>query len=111
MGMSADKDIGMEFINEFPGTDIIASGIAPYMDHQHLEALAFKESVHRMNESELMVVAVAGNAKKRLEGSHLLGKSEAATEVACMPDLVHRFKEAAEFGAEDTVGVGYETYI
>lgn len=111
MGMSADKDIGMEFINEFPGTDIIASGIAPYMDHQHLESLAFKESVHRMNESELMVVAVAGNAKKRLEGSHLLGKSKAATEVAGMPDLVHRFKEAAEFGAEDTVGVGYETYI
>ena len=109
--MSTDKDIGMKFVNKFPGTDIIASGVASDMDHKYLETLALKESVHRMNESEFVVVAVAGNAHKRLECGHLLGQSKAATEVAGMPYLVHRLKEGAEFGAEDTVGVGYETYI
>ena len=75
------------------------------MSHQHLQPAAFKHTVQRVLETQVAVVTVAGDTYKGLELSDSGSKVEASTEVAGVPDLVHRGEEFTEFGAEDAVGV------
>ena len=107
MGMAADKDVWMQFVDQFPGAGIISAWIATYMSHQHFHSLAFKEAMEGMGEAEVVVVTVASDTYERLELGDRGGKIEASTEVAGVPDLVHRGEEFTKFGAEDAVGVGY----
>ena len=111
MGMPADKDIWLQFIYEFACPYVIPAGIATYMNHEHLEALAFKEAMNRMSIAEIIVVTVSSNAYKGLEGRDFLCGLKTASEIAGMPHLVNWSKELLELLAEHTMRVRYETYI
>jgi hypothetical protein len=67
--------------------------------------------MYRMRISKVIVVTVSGNANKRLEGRDFLCGLETASEIAGMPNLVHRSEELAELLAEYAMRIGYETYI
>ena len=107
MRVAADKDVRMEFIDQLPRAGIISAGVASDVGHKHLHPLTFKEAVERVGETEVVVVAVSGDSHEWLEICNGGGKVEASAEITGVPDLVHRGKEFAEFGAEDAVGVGY----
>ena len=111
MGMPADKDIRLQFVYEFTCPYVIPSGIATYMNHEHLEALAFKEAMNRMSIAEIIVVTVSGDADKRLESRYFFRSLESAAEIARMPHFVNRSKKFLELFAEYAMRIGYETYI
>lgn len=111
MGMPAHEDIRLQFIYEFTCPYIIPSGIATYMNHEHLEALAFKEAMNRMSIAEIIVVTVSGDADKRLESRDFLCGLKTASEIASMPHLVNRSKKFLELLAEYAMRIRYETYI
>ena len=92
-------------VNELPGAHIISSGIASDMCHQHLESLTLEHPVERMDEPEIVVVAIAGNAFEGLEGGNLFRQFKSSAEISCMPYLVDRFQKFAEWSVEDAVGI------
>lgn len=111
MGMTAHEDVRLILVYQRFGTDVIPSGISSDMGHQDLHALAFEEAVERVFEAQVMVVAVSCDSQKRFEPRYLGGHFHAAAEIPRMPDLVDRLQEFPDAGVEDTVGVGYESYI
>ena len=56
-----------------------------------------------MSKTEVMIVAVAGNAYKRLECSDIFGKLKPASKISGMPYLVNGSKDVAERLVENTV--------
>ena len=105
MGMSAHEYIRTIAVYQFTGTHTIASRIATHMGHEHLYSLTFEESVQRMDESQLMVVAIASHTNKRLELGNLFSQVHTAAEISCVPDLVDRLKKILELLAEHAMRI------
>lgn len=105
MGVSADEYIRMMEVDELPGAHVISSGIASDMCHQHLESLTFEHPVERMNEPEIMVVTVAGHAFERFEGGNLFSQLKSSPEISCVPYLVNRLQEFAEWSVKNAVSI------
>lgn len=105
MRMSAHEYIRTIAVNQLTGTHIITSGIATYMGHEYFYPLTFEESVQRVDESQLMVVAVASHANERLELGNLFCQVHTATEISCVPDLVDRLKEILKLLAEHAMRI------
>ena len=100
MGMAAYEYIRTIAVYQFTGTHIIASRIATHMGHEHLYSFTFEESVQRVDESQLMVVAVASHSYKRLELSNLFCQVHTSAEISCVPYLVDWLKKILELMAE-----------
>ena len=111
MGMPAHEDIRLQFVYEFTCPYVIPSGIATYMNHEHLETFTFKEAMYRMSISQVIVVTVSSNTYKRLEGRDFLSGLKTTAEIARVPNLIHRSEELAKLLAEYAMRIGYETYI
>ena len=111
VGMTAYEYVRPVCIYELTGSCIISSRISSDMRHQYLKAFAFEEAVERVGVAQVVVVAVAGDAEERLEGSYFSCQFKPAAEVAGMPDLVDRLEERTESLAENPMGIGYEAYI
>ena len=105
MGMAAYEYIRTIAVYQFTGTHIIASRIATHMGHEHLYSFTFEESVQRVDESQLMVVAIASHTNERLELGNLLSQVHTATKISCMPDLVDRLKKILELLAEHAMRI------
>jgi hypothetical protein len=73
------------------------------MSHKHLEAFTFKKPMNRVSIAKIIIVTIACNPDKRLEGSNLLGQLHATAEVTCMPDLIDLRKKILEFLGENSV--------
>ncbi len=105
VGVAADKDVGTIVMDEFPGPDIIAAGIAADMGQKYGEPLPLEIAVHRMGIAQVIVVAVARHSHQGFEFFYFPGKVEASAEVSCVPDFIDRLKEVPELGVEGAVGV------
>lgn len=105
VGMATDEDVRTMHVDQLAGMIVILAGIAADMRHEHLQAFAFEDTMDRMDEAEVVVVAVSGDSEKGLESTDLLRKLKSSAEVSGMPDLVHRLKKIAELPAEYAVGV------
>ena len=111
MRMAADEYVGTILIYQLTGLGIISSRISSHMSHKDLHAFALEETVERMFEAKGVVVAVAGDSDQRLELRDFGGHVHAAAEISGVPYLVDRLKECLETVVEDTMGVGYESYV
>ena len=111
MRMTADEYVGTILIYQLTGLGIIPSRIPAHMGHKDLHAFALEETVERMFEPKGVVVAVAGDSDQRLELRDFGGHVHAAAEISGVPYLVDRLKESLETVVEDTMGVGYESYV
>ena len=111
VGMTADKDIRLMKIYEFPGADIVSARISSDMHHQDLESFTLKDPVQRMDEAQLMIITISRHSFKRLEGRNLFRKAESATEISGMPDFIDRFKEVTELSVKDSVCIRYQSYM
>ena len=109
MGMAADEYVRTVFFDELHRPLVITSGIASDMGHQDLHPLAFEKAVERVGEAEIMIVAIAGDAEKRLEPGDFFSELQPPSEIPRMPYLVDRGKEFTELSVEYTVGIRYET--
>lgn len=96
MGMAADKDVRLIFIDQLTGPDIISSRVASDMGHQHSGTTALEAPVKRMSIAEVVIVAVTCNADKRLISSNVFSQLQAAAEIAGMPDLIDRREKITE---------------
>lgn len=67
MRVAADKDVRMEFIDQFPRAGVISAGVASDVGHKHLHPLTFKEAVERVGETEVVVVTVSSHTDKGFE--------------------------------------------
>ena len=105
MRMSAHKYIRTISVYQFTGTHIIASRIATHMSHEYLYSFTFKESVQRVDESQLMVVTIACHSNERLKLCNLFSQIHSATEISCMPDLIDRLKKILELLAEHAMRI------
>lgn len=110
MRMAADEYVGMILIYQLTGLGVISSRISSHMSHKDLHAFALEETMERMFEPKGVVVAVAGDSDQRLELRDFGGHVHAA-EISGMPYLIDRLKEGLETVVEDTMGVGYESYV
>ena len=111
MRMAADEYVGMILIYQLTGLGIIPSRIPAHMGHKNLHAFALEETVERMFEAKGVVVAVTGDSDQGLELRDFGGHVHAAAEISGVPYLVDRLKESLETVVEDTMGVGYESYV
>ena len=111
MRMTADEYVGTILIYQLTGLGVISSRIPAHMGHKDLHAFALEETVERMFEAKGVVVAVAGDSDQRLELRDFGGHVHAAAEISGMPYLIDRLKEYLETVVEDTMGVGYESYV
>ena len=111
MRMAADEYVGTILIYQLTGLGIIPSRIPAHMGHKDLHAFALEETVERMFEAKGVIVAVAGDSDQRLELRDFGGHVHAAAEISGMPYLIDRLKEYLETVVEDTMGVGYESYV
>jgi hypothetical protein len=105
MRMSAHEYIRMISVYQFTGTHIITPGIATHMGHEHFYSLTLEESVQRVDESQLVVVAIAGYSYEWLEGGNLFCQVHAAAEISCVPDLVDRLKKIPELLAKHAMRI------
>ena len=103
--MAADKYVRPVLIYQCTGPRVVSSRISAYMCHEDLHPFTFEEAVQGMDETEVVVVAIASHSDKGPEGGDLFRKGHSSAEVSGMPDLVHRLKEIAELPAEYAVGV------
>lgn len=111
MRMTTYEEIGPVLVYEPACIYIISSGISSYMDHQDFQAFALEDSMERMSVSEVVVVAVAGDAGEGLEGGYFSRQIKSPAEIAGMPDLVDRLQKGAEPVAEHSVCVRYQPYV
>ena len=111
MRMAADEYVGTILIYQLTGLGIISSRISAHMGHKDLHAFALEETVERMFEAKGVIVAVAGDSDQRLELRDFGGHVHAAAEISGVPYLIDRLKESLETVVEDTMGVGYESYV
>jgi hypothetical protein len=109
--MAAYEYVGTILIYQLTGLGIIPSRISAHMGHKDLHAFALEETVERMFEPKGVIVAVAGDSDQRLELRDFGGHVHAAAEISGVPYLVDRLKESLETVVEDTMGVGYESYV
>ena len=105
MRMSAYEYVRSVSVYQLPRPRVITARIASYMGHQHLQSLAFEETMEGMYEPELMIVAVARDTQQRLESPNLLRQIHASSEVPCVPYLVNRLKEVPELRIEDPMRI------
>lgn len=108
--MTAYEYVRSVFFYELERAEIISARIASDMGHKNLHSLAFKETVHRMNEAQAVIIAVAGHPYERLEGGYFLGKIHPTAEIPGVPDLIDRLKEFPELPVKYTVSVRYKPY-
>lgn len=111
MGMTANKDVRTVLVNQLSCLGIVTSGISSYMCHQNLQALALKETVHRVDISKIEIVTVSCNSDQRLESCNLLCCSHPSSEVSGMPYLIDRFKELPELSVKDTMRIRNQSYV
>lgn len=111
VGMAAYEDVGTMEVDEGIGSGIVTARIAPDMGHQHLHPFAFEYPVEGMDESEIVVVAIARHAFQRLELTYLLSQFESSSEVSGMPYFIDRLEEFTELRVEYSVCVRYYSYI
>lgn len=100
MRMTAYEYIGTIPVYQDTCLYVISPRITSYMGHKNLHPLAFKETVQRVYETKVVVIAIAGNTDNRLEGGQLFSQVHASAEITGMPYLVHRLKKLAELPAE-----------
>ena len=100
MRMSAHEYIRTVAVYKFTGAHIIASRIATHMGHEHLYSFTFEESVQRVDESQLMVVAIACDSHERFKRGNLFSQIHTSTEITCVPYLVDWLKKILELMAE-----------
>ena len=105
MGMSAYEYIRTVSVYQFTGARVIASGVSADMSHQHLHSLTFKETVQRMNVTQVVVVTIARNTYQRLETAYFLCQFHSPAKISGVPYLVHGLEEVLELPAEDAVRV------
>ena len=105
MGMPAYENIRMISVYEFTGTRIITSGISADMSHENLHSLTFKETVQRMNVTQVVVVTIARNSYQRLETAYFLCQFHSPAKIPGVPYLVHGLEEVLELPTEDAVRV------
>ena len=105
MGMSADKDVRMILIYQFKSASVVSSGIASDMGHQNLHSLTLKETMERMDEPKVMIVAIARHPYQRLETVNFCGKVHSPAEVSGMPYLIDRLKELLKLSVKYSVCV------
>ena len=103
MGVPAYKYIRPGTVYKFTGLEVISSRIATYMGHKHLQALTFKKPMNRVSIAKIIIVTIACNPDKRLEGCYFLSQLHAAAEVPRMPDLIDLREEFLELLGEDPV--------
>lgn len=111
VGVSADKDVGTILIYQIQSTDIVSSRIASYMGHQDLHPFTLKETVHRMDEPEVMIVTIASYSYQRFEASDLSSQVHSSPEISSMPDLIYRCEEFLELSVEYAMSVRYESDV
>ena len=110
MGVAADEDLRAVVFDQGAGAKVVAPGVTSYMGHQHAHSSAFEELVGRILKPDVLSVTIAADPDKGLETGDFTGGFGAPSEISRMPYLVDRRQEFPEFGAEHTVGVGYEAY-
>ena len=59
MRVAAYEYVRTVFVYQLAGAGIVSARISAHMGHQHLQSLAFEETMEGMYEPELMIVAVA----------------------------------------------------
>ena len=111
MRMAADEYVRTILIYQLTGLGIVSSRISADMGHKDLHAFALEETVERMFEAKGVVVAVTGDSDQGFELRDFGGHVHAAAEISGVPYLVDRLKESLETVVEDTMGVGYESYV
>lgn len=111
MGMAAHENIWTIAFDELERVEVIVPRIASDMSHQYVQAFPLKMLVQRIIIHQPTLVAIAHNADKRLERSYPGGRFVATSEITGMPYLVAVPEELGETVIEDTVCVGYYTYI
>ena len=105
VGMTTNEYVRSVTVDQFSGTRVISTGVTSDMYHKYFETLTFEKSMERMNEAQIMVIAIAGHAHKRLEISNFLRQSHSSSEVAGMPYLIHRLEKFAEPGIKHTMSI------
>lgn len=105
MGMAAYEYVRLQFVDEPARPWVISSRISADMGHKHIQPLALEETVQRVGEAQVVVIAIAGDTFERLERGDLLRQFKPAAEVPGMPYLVHGLKELLERLVEDPVSV------
>lgn len=111
MGMSAYEYIRPVFVYQLSRPRIITARIASDMGHEHLHAFAFEETMERVDEAKVVIVAIAGYTDQRLELRNLFRQIHTSPEISRMPDLIDRRKKLLELRVEDAMGIRYESYI
>lgn len=111
MGMTTYEYIRSVFVYQLSRPRIISAGIASDMGHEYLHALALEEAMERMDETQIVVVTIAGDADQRLESGYLCSQVHAPAEISRMPDLIDRRKKLLELLVEHTMSIRYESYV
>lgn len=110
MRMTAYKYVRTELFDEPSCTWIVFSGIAPDVCHKYLKPSAFEETVQRMDEAQVVIVAVAGHTHQRLEPGNIFSQIHTSTEISCVPDLVDRLQKVPERLIENPVSIRNKAY-
>ena len=89
MRVPAYEYIGMEFVYKLARARIISAGISSYVGHQDLQPCTLEETVKRMGETQIVVIAISSYSDKGLEVCHPGGKFHTSTEITGVPYLIH----------------------